>query len=130
MRGQEEYNLSLAVSKYLQLQHPKVWFRFDMAGSNLSKAQAGKNKAIQKGKAYPDLHILKGNPTREGYSNGLFIELKAEGTRLTKMDGSWINDHIKEQAEMLTWLNNNGYTAYFGVGFSKTKQIIDEYLKG
>ena len=35
----------------------------------------------------------------------------------------------EEQAEMLEKLRERGYRAEFGVGLSKCKQIIDEYLR-
>lgn len=129
MRKNEEYALSKAIATYLKLQYPGTIFRFDMAGLNLSMAQAGMNKAIQFGKAYPDLHILKGKQTENGYSNGLFLELKKEGAKLKKRNGEWVNDHIKEQAEMLELLNRSGYSAHFGIGFNETKELIDNYLK-
>lgn len=62
--------------------------------------------------------------------NGLLIELKKEGTRLKKKDGSWATDHIAEQAGMLEMLESRGYKAVFAVGFDEAKSIIDEYLGG
>jgi hypothetical protein len=59
---------------------------------------------------------------------GLFIELKKEGTKLKKKDGTWLTSHLAEQAEMLEMLKMEGYEAYFGVGFDETKEIIDNYL--
>ena len=129
-RKNEEYQLAKSVSTYLKLQYPTVIFRFDMAGLNLSITQAGMNKAIQQSKAYPDLHILVGKSTADsGWANGLFIELKKEGTKLFKKNGDFITDHIKEQYEMLEKLIKQGYVAHFGIGFDATKKIIDNYLK-
>ena len=64
------------------------------------------------------------------YCAGLFIELKKDGTRLHKKDGSWATDHIAEQAETLQALRDRGYQAYFAVGFEEAKKLIDDYLGG
>lgn len=130
MRKNEEYNLALAVSKYLRLQYPSVIFRFDMAGLNLSKTQAGMNKAIQHSRAYPDLFILKPRKIQGIQYHGLFLELKKEGTKLYKKDGRPTSEHLTEQANILLRLSENGYCAYFSVGFDQTKELIDRYLKG
>lgn len=95
-----------------------------MAGLNLSIAQAGMNKAIQCGKGYPDLVILE---KRGGYGC-LFIELKPEGTKLYKLKGEPVNDHIQEQANYLIALDNRGYACAFGIGFEATVKIINNYL--
>ena len=62
---------------------------------------------------------------------GLFIELKKEGTRIFKKDGTLVADeHIREQFDMLEDLRRRGYAAEFGIGFENTKKIIDDYLGG
>lgn len=129
MKQNEEYNLALAVSKYLRLQYPGVIFRFDMAGLNLSKAQAGMAKAIQHDRAYPDLFILKPKMFSGIQWHGMFLELKKEGTKIHKKDGTFSTPHIAEQYEMLRKLNNEGYLASFAVGFNSAKVQIDNYLK-
>lgn len=62
---------------------------------------------------------------------GLMIELKRDGTRILKKDGTVVADaHIREQMEVLRELERRGYKACFAVGFDQAKQIIDEYLGG
>lgn len=62
---------------------------------------------------------------------GLFIELKKDGTRIYKKDGTLVADqHIREQHTLLVELERRGYMARFAVGFDQAKQIIDEYLGG
>lgn len=63
-----------------------------------------------------------------GFYFGLYIEIKKDGEKLTKKDGSWRTPHIAEQAEMLEKLRQAGYRAEFGIGFEKCKLIIDDYL--
>jgi len=119
----KEYDLSRQVANYLKYQYPKVIFHFDYAGLNLSKAQAGRMKAIQGGRGFPDLMILQ--PTDEYH--GLFIELKAAS--IFKKDGTIKKDtHLQEQRDMLCDLTQRGYYATFGCGFEDCKKIIDEYL--
>jgi len=130
MRANEEYELSKAISKYLKHAYPKVIFRFDMAGLNLSKAQAGQNKAIQHSRAYPDLFILEDRVCEDMHSHGLFIELKKEGTRIYKQNGDFASPHLQEQWNMLQQLIKVGYLAKFAVGFNEAKFIIDSYLRG
>ena len=86
-------------------------------------------------RGYPDLFIARSGEIVFGPCNdrklvyGLYIEIKKDGEKLTKKDGSWRTPHIAEQAEMLERLRQAGYRAEFGVGFSECKQIIDEHLR-
>lgn len=115
------------VCSYLKSQYPKVLFRTDFAaGEKLTKSQAVRNKQLQKCKGWPDLFVSE---PRKSYS-GLFIELKAEAVKLYKLDGSYLkDDHILEQAEVLSSLTERGYKAAFAVGFNEAKALIDNYLK-
>jgi len=124
MRNDEEYNLSKAISTYLKCQYPNVLFHFDYAGSNLSKAQAGKMKAIQKEKGYPDLFIPE---PRKSY-HGLYIELKKEGEVLYKINGELKTYHLRDQGEMIKKLRERGYKAGWAIGFDEAKEAIDAYL--
>jgi hypothetical protein len=126
MRNNREYQICKDIAVYLRLQYPNIIFHFDLAGLNLSRAQAGMMKGIQGGRGWPDLFIVKENiPYR-----GLFIEIKAEGTKLYKKDRiTSINNHISEQRDCMSKLIMEGYDCYFGIGFDNCKYIIDNYLK-
>jgi hypothetical protein len=124
-RNNREYQICKDIALYLRLQYPKVLFHFDLAGLNLSRAQAGMMKAIQGGRGWPDLFIA--HPSKGKY--GLFIEIKAENTRLWKVRGDVVNDHIKEQMICLSFLGSLGFEADFGVGFDDCKKMIDNYLR-
>ena len=124
MRANKEYQLYRDVAAYLRLQYPKVIYHFDLTGLNLSKAQAGMTKAIQHSSGYPDLFIAE--PRAE--FNGLFIELKADGTRIFKTDGSPASDHIAAQMNRLNELQDKGYDSYMVAGFDSVKTVIDGYL--
>lgn len=119
-----EYDLYKQMATYMRYQYPHIIYRFDMAGLNLSVAQASMNKAIQKLRGYPDLFIAQPS----GRFNGLFLELKIEGTKLLKKDGSFTTPHIKEQFDCITELRKRGYSADFAFGFDDTKDRIDDYL--
>ena len=119
-----EYNLYKQIATYMSYQYPHIIYRFDMAGLNLSKAQAGMNKAIQKVRGYPDLFIAFPSNGK----SGMFLELKAEGTKLCKKDGSAASPHIEEQMDCLFKLRDWGYYADFAVGFDDAQDKIDDYL--
>ena len=132
MRNNREYEVCKAIAQYMRLQYPKVLFHWDLAGLNLSRAQAGMMKSIQGGRGWPDFFI----PKVKRYSsehisiidyNGCFIEVKAETP--FKKDGTIKSDkHLQEQDETLKYLRSEGYLAVFGIGFDHCKKIIDEYL--
>ena len=138
-----EHSLYEQIARYLQLQYPDVIYRFDIAADlKLTMGQAVKHKRLHPERGYPDLFIAKTKEIKVktvlggGYSlveikplGGLYIEIKKDGEKLTKKDGSWRTPHIAEQAEALEKLRARGYKAEFGVGFSECKQIIDEYLR-
>ena len=124
-RGDREYQICKVVAQYMRLQYPKIPFRFDQAGYKLSIAQAGKNKAIQYCKGWPDLFIAE---KRGDFFNGCFIEVKKEGTRLFKRNGEPADIHIAEQRDCLDKLTKQGYFSCFGVGLDNCIEIIDKYL--
>jgi len=127
-KQQPEYELQVAVSRYLSYQYPDVFFMSDTVASiKLTQAQASRNKKIQKnGFKTPDLLIFE---PRKGYS-GLFIELKIETPY--KKNGeikASKDDHLKNQLESIVRLKEKGYFACFSWGFDMTKDIIDNYFK-
>lgn len=121
-----EADLQVQVAYYLRLQYPDVIFHSDYgSGVRLTRYQAGVQRKQNGGRrAYPDMFIAKMMNSK----GGLFIELKKEGTKLEKKDGTWLTPHLAEQAEMLEKLRGEGYEATFAVGFDKAKEIIDNYL--
>lgn len=130
MRKTEE-NLHLKICDYLRKNYPDVLFRTDFSsGMKMSPGQAAKHKKFQKSRAWPDLFIAC--PQFYGWwmaESGLFIELKAEGTKLCKKNGEMVaNKHYREQAEMLEKLRKLGYCAEFAVGYDEAIRIITNYL--
>jgi hypothetical protein len=106
------------------MQYPYVLFHFDLAGLNLSRAQAGMMKSIQGGRGWPDLFIAESRNIYKGF----FLEIKAEGTKLYNKQSYPATPHLQEQEECLFALEDNEYYAQFGVGFDECKKLIDDYL--
>lgn len=127
----KEEILHLKVCDYLRKNYPDVLFRTDFSsGMKMTLGQAAKHKKFQKSRAWPDLFIaytqFDGFEMKEG---GLFLELKAEGTKLYKKNGEMVvNKHYQEQAEMLEKLRLNGYIAEFAVGYDEAIEQIQDYL--
>lgn len=127
-----ERTLYKQIAQYLQLQYPGVIYRFDLAADmKLTAGQASRHKALHPHRGYPDLFIASVRTIGDRYYHGLFLELKREGTRILKKDGTLVSDqHIREQHALLVELEKCGYAARFAVGFDQAKQIIDDYLGG
>jgi len=120
-----EFELQKQICSYLEWQYPDVVFLSDtIANVKLTKAQASRNKQIQKREfKTPDLLILE---PRNGFA-GLFIELKIESP--FKLNGELkAGDHLKGQSISISKLKAKGYSALFSWKFEMTKKIIDDYL--
>ena len=124
-RENKEYDVCRSIAAYLRLQYPHVLFHFDLAGLNLSKAQAGMTKALNS-RGWPDLIICE--PSKTGKYSALFIELKQDGTRLYNKSGMPATPHIDEQIKMIYQLNNRGYYADFGIGLDQCIKLIENYF--
>lgn len=133
----KESDLQVMVADYLRLRYPSVLFHSDFgSGIKLTQGQAMKQKRQNGGRrGWPDMFLAEPKETdglgsQDEHIHGLFLELKKEGTRLHKKDGSWATEHIAEQAKTLQALQDRGYETYFAVGFNEAKKIIDDYLGG
>ena len=136
----KEETLHLKVCDYLRKNYPDVLFRTDFSsGMKMTPGQVAKHKKFQKSRAWPDLFITKpgqdvfrdslsGEKYHE-FFGGLFLELKAEGTKLYKKNGEMVaNRHYREQAEMLKKLRDEHYYAEFVIGYEDAIKQIHEYL--
>ena len=134
----KEETLHLKICDYLRKNYPDVLFRTDFSsGMKMTPWQAAKHKKFQKSRAWPDLFIAEsgvvkfkeGNLIINLRKNGMFLELKADGVKLYKKDGTLRkNKHIEEQAEMLEKLRNENYYAEFAIGYEDAIEQIREYL--
>lgn len=138
-RRKAEDVLQENVAKYLAYVFPDVMFNSDLSGAwmkGMIKKKAGRLRSSNK---WPDMVIYKPmkHPDTGLVWSGLFLELKAEGTSLvTKRNGqkrpagSWKDEHIQGQAEMLQELINQGYMASFGIGYDHATLLAKYYLWG
>lgn len=123
MKKNEE-KIQLAISKYLQVQYPNVIFTSEASGGKKTKGQAMLAKRLRSGNGLPDLIILE---ARQQF-HGLMLELKQDGYKLRKKDGSFVSEHIREQNEVLQRMRSKGYFAEFAIGFEQAKSFIDRYM--
>lgn len=112
----------------------------------MTPGMATKHKSLQAGRAWPDLFVATSMPREDKPDfNGLFIELKKDGTKLRRevdarkilkgettlrLAGDWWDQHIEEQAAVLQLLGMNGYCVTFAIGFEDAKKTLDRYLAG
>ena len=126
-RAPKETDIYFAISRYMKIKHAKVLWRFDFsAGVKMSIGQAKSHKGLNPHRGYPDLFICQ---PANGYA-GLYIEIKKEGERTQRIDGTlYADQHLEEQHAMLNHLNAVGYKAVFGIGLNQCIEIIEEYLR-
>lgn len=120
-----EYDLQVAVCRYLNYQYAHILFMSDtIASVKLTAPQAIRNKQIQKDSfKCPDIIIFE----PRGQYHGLFIELKKESPY--KKNGElFANDHLQGQAKTMQDLTERGYKCYFAWSFEQAKSLIDSYL--
>ena len=123
-----ELELQAQVADYIRLRYPSVIFHSDFgSGIKLTMGQAIKQKRLNGGRrSWPDMFLAE---PKSDY-HALFIELKREGTRIFKKDGTLVSDeHIREQYDMLEQLRRRGYAANFACGFDEAKALIDRYMR-
>lgn len=123
--------MSRQLAHWLWWQHPELrgLAHFDFgSGVKLAISQARRQKALNPHRGFPDLFIAYPIFYQQFMVAGYFLELKRDGTRLQKRDGSWASEHIAEQAAMLERLRSAGYAADFGVGLEECIRLIEDYL--
>lgn len=126
-KSKSEASVHQQIVDYIKIQYPKVIFRTDFAsGARMTIGQAVKHKKLQQSRAWPDIAIY--HPTYKG--SVLFLEIKKDFSEVFTKKGNLVsNEHIREQHEVLQTLNNLGYYADWGLGFDRTKKIIDDWMK-
>jgi hypothetical protein len=135
-RNSRESDIQMALCKYVRLKYPQALFNVDLSGVNLSKTSSGKAKMMRSGKGFPDFVLYQMVPNRKtgtgdnvSIFGALFIELKAEGTKLYSSDGmKYTSTHIAEQVEMIDKLKSKGYEAVLCVGLDSAMKAVDEYM--
>lgn len=93
-----------------------------------SRFECYKSKVLGNYKGIVDLFI----PYPNKHYNGLFIELKTEGRKVFKKDGTlYANGKETHEAQLkeLERLNKLGYLALMVFGFDEVKKVLDKYFK-
>lgn len=127
----KESDLQIKVADYLRYKYPHVLFHSDFgSGIKMTKGQAVKQYRQNGGRrGWPDMFIAQPVGIDGKTICGCFIELKKEGTRIYKKDGSPATPHIAEQLKVLEELGQRGYYCYIVAGFDQAKEVIDDYLE-
>ena len=109
----KEYDLQVAVVKYLKWTFPDALYCASLGGIRTTFRQAVKAKATGYVKGHPDLFVYE----PRGKYHGLALELKVKGNYATKEQKKWI-----------TKLNERGYYAVVTRGLDNTIEEIEKYL--
>jgi len=112
------------VCEYLRDDYPNVIFFSDWSGVRVAPKVANEMKLLKSSRGIPDILVLE---PRGGFY-GLCIELKRDGEKLFKRNGTPKSEHIAEQIEMCHRLRERGYYANICTGLEQAKIAIDYYL--
>lgn len=111
----EQQNL-LRWSLWAEAKYPELCLLYHVPNEGKrSRAAGGRLKAEGLKPGVPDLCL----PVARGGFHGLYIELKAQGGKVTANQEKWIAE-----------LTAQGYLAKVCVGFESAQQLIESYLKG
>lgn len=122
-----EWKVHKDVVKYLKENYPGVLFISNLGGeyTHGDQMQAQKWRAMQESNGAPDIMIFS---RQKGYT-GLALELKKDGVKVFTNDGYlYKDDHLEEQYRWLCKLEQEGWLAFFVIGFSQAKRLIDKYF--
>jgi hypothetical protein len=124
-KSASEADVQTRVCQYLRRRGLK--FRTDKDGQHVSGYSA-RIKGEQKGVAgFPDLVIRE--DSFDGASKGLVIELKKDGVKVFRKDGTLKDDqHLRDQMMWLEWFRSMGCRAEFCVGYDEAIRVINEYF--
>ena len=107
----EEQSALLRWAGLARQQYPELRWLFAMLNQG-----AGRNKRLQQEGCNPGVPDLCLPVPRLPYY-GLFIEMKAQGGRLSAAQIAWVTN-----------LNRTGYRAVVCVGWDAARQVIEDYL--
>lgn len=120
-----ELIIQVRVCDYIRVMHCGVLFSSNYgSGIKLTIRQASIQKRLQSNRGAPDLIIYE----PRGEYVGLAIELKREGVKIAKKDGSAVSTHVQEQNDYLEALRKRGWKCFFCIGYTDAIKTIDEYL--
>jgi hypothetical protein len=125
----KEESVHSKLVNYIKENYPDIVFNTDLAGLRITIGLAKKIKELRSSNGFPDVVIYEPGSIDGIKYNALFIELKRDGVRLYKRDGSRVkNPHFDEQHDMHNKLCERGFFACFAVGLNEAIQILNTYL--
>ena len=123
-----EADLYEQVEKWIATHYPSVLRHWDLSGVWTPSHKIRNLYGRLNGRGWPDLLILKPVSYEGIWYPGLALELKRDGTKIYKKDGTPANEHVAEQLAAIARLREEGYIADITVGFDETVETIGSYL--
>ena len=123
--GKEDL-LQRAVIEYCELQYNVTPICMGTEGKK-SPFEQFKFKWMGGRKGVSDLFF----PVSNLQFSGMFIELKREGAKIFKKDGTLYasnKDHHQRQLDFIDEMNEANYFSHLCIGFDETKKVIDYYM--
>lgn len=125
-RQSKEDSIQAKTVKYLKDNYADVIYSFDASGirASIGTIMKMKRQGIIN-RSHPDLkiHLPKGK------YHSLLIELKKDGVKIFKEDGTaYKSEHHEEQIVMLRKLRDLGFACSFGIGYDHICLLIDSYI--
>lgn len=108
-----EFKIQMDFCKFMNSEHPTVWYHADRGGQKSTKKAGALQKLIGSKHGVPDMQIYKPS----GKYHGLFIEFKKFG-EVPRVD----------QKQWLKYLNSQGYKAVYVDNLQDAKRITNKYL--
>lgn len=129
-----ETDLYEQLAQWLSVKYPELkgLWHFDLSGLWTPSHKQRNLYGRLNQRAWPDFFLARPAqaPGLTVAYNGLFIELKREGTKLKKRDATWAKPHFEEQARKLDGLRQQGFVAEFAVGVDEAIALVAGYLSG
>lgn len=120
-----EKELTRKICSYIKETFPHVYFFTDPSGM-FQKSWDAKTQLKNNRSHHHQLDLIILHPMH-GF-HGAVIELKREGEKLLNKGEEYKTPHLKEQFTSIEHLRKQGYYAHFGIGYEKTKKLINDYL--
>lgn len=151
-----EDELAKRLVGYINEFYPMLEWKYDYAGNNLSKAQAGKMSALNKRTGWPDFELFV---QRNGFIS-LCVDLKKYGEKVhrtkdattpcvikykkvrginkpipikenfIRKKGDYFNPHLQSQADAMEILRKNKRFCGFVIGLENTLFVLESWILG
>jgi len=120
----KEQREHVSIVNYLKYKYPNLIWWHTMNEGKRTPYERFLFGVMGAKKSVPDFVILE---PKNGY-NGMLLELKAEGEKITKKDGKPLKDKT-EQIQFLEACKAKGYYTVMVAGFDNAIKEINNYLK-